>query len=220
MGYILNSNPIYTTLEIAAIVNFHVFKMLPVIYIILTEKRFILHDFLAFSGRYVYPDSIHDEDEEYYDICSKQIDRSIRTFFHKMTIILISAFFTIFWPSFQSFTHEDKITPFKLKIPYIKENSYSEFAANIFFEFIVLGHGFLGYVATEVGMDIVTDFIVISRKLLEYRLQKLFNRYMEKSCTDFETISTLRNIVENLRDFDEYNQIFNYLEESALIILN
>lgn len=176
---------------------------MPVVYITLTKKRSILHDILAFSGRYVYPSSVDDEDDEYYDICSKQIDRSIRAFFHKMTLICISIFFAVIWPSFQSLSHENKITTFKLKFPYINENSYSEFGANIFFECNVLVYGFLGYVSIEVGMDIVTDFIVISRTLLEYRLKKLLNRYKKKLCNDFETTATLRSIVENLREFDK-----------------
>lgn len=184
-----------------------IFKIMPIVYIVLTKNRFILHDFLAFPGRYIYPDSVDDEDEEYYDICSKQIDQSIRSFFYKMTIILISIFFAAFWPSFQTFSHQDKITTFKLKFPHINENSYSEFVANILFECNVCVYGFLGYVSIEVGMDIVTDFILISRKLLRYRLRKLLNRYKEKPCTDFETISTLRNIVEHLREFDKYDHI-------------
>lgn len=43
------------------------FQILPVV---LTKRRYILHDFLAFPGQNLYPDSVHDENKEFYDICS------------------------------------------------------------------------------------------------------------------------------------------------------
>lgn len=175
-------------------------------YIALTKKRFILHDFIAFSGRYIYPNSVDDEDKEYYDICAEQIDGSIRSFFQKMAIMLASIILGI-GPMISTFTRENKITGTQLKFPYIEENSNAEFFGNFIIGCNIMGHGLLAYFSIEVGMDIVTDVVVISRKLLEYRLRKLYNRRKQKSCTDFEIISVLRNIVEHLQNFDGYDQL-------------
>lgn len=194
------------------------FQIMPVVYIILSKKRFLLHEFLAFPGRYLYPDSIFVEDEEYYYICSHHMDRTMRSFLYKATILSTSAGLSVIWPSYQSLTAEAKITSLQLKFPFIEENSYAEFAGNILLECNILGHGFLGYVAIEVGMDIVTDYVAISRSLLQYRLKKMFRAREANGSANI--IPMLGDIVRCLQNFDKYgrNNSPEFRWESLLIL--
>lgn len=120
-----------------------------------------------------------------------------------MAILTTSASVAVTWSSYQSFTEDVKVTAIQLKLPFVEENSYSEFIGNILIECNILGHGYLGYLSIEVGMDIVTDFVSISRKLLQYRLKKMIQQHELMSSAD--TISSLGNIVQNLRDYDKYD---------------
>lgn len=184
---------------------------MPVLYVVLSKKRFILHGFLAFPGRYVYPDSVLVQDEEYYDICSHHIDYTIRRFFYKVAILTASAMIAIIWPSYQSLTEEVKITALQLKFPFVAENSYAEFAGNILLECNVWAHGFLGYISIEVAMDIFTDYVVISRSLLEYRLKKMFDEFEINPSANI--ISMLGDIVQSLQNFDKYDSLLKNVHE-------
>lgn len=184
------------------------FQIMPVVYMSLSKQRFVLHEFLAFPGRHLYPDSVLVEDEEYYDICSKHMDGTIQSFSHKMAILTASAAIGVIWPSYQSLTDEIKITALQLKMPSVEENSFAEFAGNILLECNILAHGFLGYLSIEVGMDIVTDYVAISRNLLEYRLKKMFREFEQNESANI--IHMLRDIVQRLKECDEYDTLLEW----------
>lgn len=79
---------------------------------------------------------------------------------------------------------------------------YAEFIGNILIEANILGHGYLGYLSIEVGMDIVIDFISISCKLLQYRLKNMTHQHEMNSSA--KTVSSLGSIIQHLRDYDKY----------------
>ncbi|XP_055296748.1 uncharacterized protein LOC129565663 [Sitodiplosis mosellana] len=51
-----------------------------------TKQRFDLKSWIQFGGRYIYPNQ-HD-DEKYIEICSKQVDRSMRNFLIRLAVML------------------------------------------------------------------------------------------------------------------------------------
>lgn len=65
-----------------------VFQSQPVLHIVMTEKRFKLHDLILFPGQNIYPNNKDDVDKEYYEICTQQINETLRRFFFKMLILL------------------------------------------------------------------------------------------------------------------------------------
>lgn len=170
-------------------------------FIAISKPRAILHDFLAFPGHYIYPESVSDEGKEHYNICSEHFDATIKTFVRKTLIISTSAFIAAALPFYQSLWWGIQITAMDLKIPFIEEESFAEFLVNIFLECNILTHGFVAYLSIEVGMDIVTDFVAISQKLLEYQLQIMFNQRKGKRSAD--AVSMLGDIIRRLRDFDK-----------------
>lgn len=69
---------------------------------------------------------------------------------------------------------------------------------------IILGHGLLGYVGLEVGIETPTDFILISQKLLEYRLKKMDDQQEIEPLTHSQLFSVLRSVVQRIHDYDKY----------------
>lgn len=183
--------------------HFHKFQGLPVFYLVLTHKRYELHDYLAFSGRFVYPNDIHDEDKEYYNICSNHIDVSLGNFFRKSAMLLIAGVVAGMWPAYQSLSQGKIITALELKIPYAAENSYAELFGNMYIEFNIFAHGLLAYFSIEVGMDIIDDFVTLCRKLLEYRMRKLYIRNGKRPSA--KVILKLRDIVLHLEHFNGFD---------------
>lgn len=160
---------------------------------------------MAFPGRNIYPDNIEEENEELYKICSNQMDITIKSSLRKTAILITFCTAITIWSTYQTMTDEVKITVMQLKLPYVEENSYAEFIGNVLLELNVLGHGFLGYLASEVGVDIVNDFVAIAPKILKYQLKKMIQQHEKNSSAD--TVSALGNIVQHLRDYDKYVQI-------------
>lgn len=189
---------------------------MPVLYIVLSKQRFVLYEFLAYPGRYIYPDNVHDKDEKYYRICSNHIDGSIKIFLLKTTILTASCTIAAMWPSYQSISREIKTTAMELRLPHVDKNSYAEFFSNIILECNILGHGFLGYFSIEVGMDIISDFVTISQKLLKYRLKKLFTQ--DRKSPSVDVITELRKIVQHLEEFNGYALILIMLQNVSKII--
>lgn len=113
------------------------------------------------------------------------------------------------WPTYQSLSQENKITALELRFPYVEKNSYAEFFGNIFIECNIFGHGFLGVFSIEVGMDIISDFVTLSPKLLKYHLQKLFCEDGKKPSA--EVNAELRNVIQHLNEFNEYDLTFSII---------
>lgn len=178
--------------------------MIPVAYISLTKDRFIQCKFLALPGRTIYPNIIgKDVDKEYIEICSKQIDESIKSFIYKMVMTITFTAGAIAWPTYQGFKQHMRMDSIGLKAPFTNENSDAEFFLNLFLVGNVLGHGFFGYLANEIGLSIADDYIAISPQILEYKFQKFFILNEKKRFTDIKLFEAFRDIVQDIRDFDK-----------------
>lgn len=120
---------------------------------VLTEDRFIVQKFMIFPGRYIYPNSRDDEDREFCENCSQQINATMKNFIFKMIMIFSSVIVALIWPSYQYLSHGIKTTATQVKFPFIAGNSNAEFIGNFIFQLIVIGHGFAGYIGLEVAME-------------------------------------------------------------------
>lgn len=125
------------------------FLSLPLPFNFLSKDRYMVYEFIAFSGRHIYPDKDDDEDEEYHEICSQQIDGTMKHFICKISIILGSMTVALIWPTYQFFSHGIRTTALQVKLPFIEEKSSAEFLGNFILQCIILGHGLLGYVGLE-----------------------------------------------------------------------
>lgn len=193
-----------------------VFQGVPLIVNAINENRYTIYEFMCFGGRYIYKniDDDDNEDDEYHEICSKQIDETFKNFFCKMGILIGSLVVALIWPTHELILHGIKTTALQVKLPFVEEKSNAEFMGNLLFQFIFLGHGFLGYIGLEVGIDAATDVIQITHKILEYRLRKMNDQCKEKSLNDSQLFSVFRNVVQQIRDHDKYCSIYHLNETS------
>lgn len=180
--------------------------MMPVLYIALTKDRFAQANFLALPGRTIYPNGISENaDKQYNEICSKSIDESIKSFIQKMLMTIAFTAGAAVWPTYQGLKHYMKVDTIGLKIPFTAENSNEEFFGNLFVFGNVIGHGFFGYMANEIGLTIADDYFAISPKVVKYKFEQFFFDYKKKRLkrSEAELFKALRNIVQYIRRYDE-----------------
>lgn len=178
---------------------------MPALHNLLSDQRFIAQRFFIFPGRHIYPDKKDDEDDEYYEICSNQIDASMKNFFSKMAMIFISLIMALIWPTYKFVSQGVKTTATQVKFPFINENSNDEFIGNLLLQSVLFGHGFAAYIGLEVGMDIIAGFVTVSRKLLQYRLRKLDDQREQKPLKDVKILFT--NAIQQIRAYDKYELV-------------
>lgn len=176
---------------------------MPLAFTILSNDRYILHEILAYPGKYLYPHQNSSENQEYYDICSHQIDETFKNFFFKVFVLIYSMITAAIWPTYQYISYGTKTTAIALKFPFVDANSDGELLGNLLFQCVLLTHGAFAYLGIEIGLEIITDSILTSRKLLLYRLGKLFDQHKTQSFNDSELFYALRNIVQHVREFDK-----------------
>lgn len=180
--------------------------MIPIVYISLTDDRFIQCKFLALPGRIIYPNIVDKGvDKQYIEICSKQIDKSIKSFIYKMAMTITSLAGAAVWPAYQAFKQRSKVETVGLKVPFTEENSDEEVFINLLVLGNVIGHGFFGYMANEIGLSIADNYVAISPQILEFNLQKFFIEYKKKKkqFTDVKICEALRNTIQDIRLFNE-----------------
>lgn len=91
----------------------------------ISDNRYKYQSLIDFAGRYIYSDN--QENVEYNEICSKQIDKTIRRFFIKMGIMGISASFSVIGPIHAYLAHGIKTSTTDLRIPFTEDGSNAEF---------------------------------------------------------------------------------------------
>lgn len=176
---------------------------MPLMHNALTKDRIIVQKFLTFPGYHIYPETEDDEDTEYYEICSQQINASIKSFVIKMAMIFTSAFTALIWPTYQFLSQGIKTTATEMKFPFISENSDAQFIGNFVFQSIVLGHGLIAYIGLEVGMNICTDLISVTQNLLEYRLKMMDKDIQGKKKSLCDSQSLFRKCIQQIRTYNK-----------------
>lgn len=167
----------------------------------LTNSRYAVYELVKYCGRYVYADS--HESTEYNRICSKNIDESVRSFFTKMSILLLSYSTILIGPTYVYVKYGIKTTTTNLKFPFIAEDSSLEFILNVIAQAYVCAFGILGYIGLEVVMGLIHDFAHIAPKLLEYELKK-FDDMVAKNCLPKSKMDlTFMNIIKQALFADE-----------------
>lgn len=177
---------------------------MPVFFLVISNKRSTLYNFILFPGRHIYPNSDADVDKDYYDICSEQIDESLKNFFFKILIMIFSFVMSVAWPLYLFLTHGIKSTLLQTKVPFVDENSDDELLVNFVLECLLGVYGFTAHFSLEICVSICTDFVRISRKLLEHRLRKILKRHQTKHLCDKKLFAEFKEIVDHIQEFERY----------------
>lgn len=179
------------------------FQSLPVLYLVLSTQRFILYDLIAFPGKHIYPDN--KVDEGYYDICSQQIDSSFKQYFFKMFILFVSFYISMSWPLYMFLSHGVKSTLIQAKFPFVDENSNAEFLGNFSLELLIVVYGISAYFGLEICVTICTDFFLVSRSLLEYKLRRMLIKHSKKLRNNAELFASFQDIIRHVEEFDRFS---------------
>lgn len=118
-----------------------------------TKQRFDLKTWIQFGGTYIYPNQ-HD-DEKYMEICSEQLDRSMRNFLIRFVVMLGAFAIGMSRQMYANIFMGMKTTCMEVKIPYTDEKSNAEFAGNMFWQSILLTYAFFGYIGMKIAMEMV-----------------------------------------------------------------
>lgn len=183
----------------------------------------VTHALSDFAGYYIYPHK--HSDSEYVKICSEHIDATVRSFFIKMAIMILSLNLALIGPMYVLLFYGIETTICEAKFPFIDANSKADYLANFIFECFIAGHGGVSTIALEVAMSIWSNVATISPKLIEFELKKLNNFIQQKpttnqqensinkkandqtqpskSFTDQQTQMTLKNILKLALDSDK-----------------
>lgn len=129
----------------------------------------------------------------------------MKNFIFKMAIISSSAVTGIIWPTYQFVSQGIRTTATEVKFPFIDENSDAEFIGNLLLESVIAVHGLAGYVGLEVGMDICTNLVSVSQKLLEYRLLILDEQHEKISSTHPQKL--FKNVIQQVQIYEWYDLI-------------
>lgn len=127
----------------------------------ISENRYRYQSLVDFAGFYIYSDK-NAEDVEYNEICSKQIDVSVKTFLIKLLLMSLGGFAAISGPAHVYITNGIKTTTTDLRIPFTEAGSNVEFIANLIFQFNICIHGWFVYVGIEVLVSVIENLITLT----------------------------------------------------------
>lgn len=178
-------------------------------YVLHSKGRYTAHSLVDFGGRYIYPDG-HD-DSQYTQLCSKQIDATVKSFFVKMTMIFLSFGAGVTGPAYALLFYNIKTTTIEVKLPFVDEKSDAEYLGNMLLQGMIAGHGIIGYIGIEVAMVLFSDVVTISSKIVEHELWTL-SEDIEKEKLNKQLSLRFRNIVRQALDADECVSILKSID--------
>lgn len=169
----------------------------------------LFRSLINFGGRYIHPNI--NEDNEYTEVCSKHINGTVRSFFIKMSLMLLSLQGSMIGPCYAYIMYGTKTTMTNVKIPCIAENSNMEFAVNLMLASTISIHGFIGYIGLEVAMAIFSDVVTIVPKLITLEFERMDSKIEKNGIFSLEFHYIFRNIIKQALDSDEYdNSCFKF----------
>lgn len=125
---------------------------MPFAWSVLSEDRLKYHSLVTFAAKYIYADN-HGR-TEHDQICSQQIDATMKNFGITVTAMTCGSLVAVFGPIFFYFTEGNKSTTIEVKVPFLDDNQNDEYLINMLLQSIVYFHGFFIYFGIEVAMSI------------------------------------------------------------------
>lgn len=169
---------------------------------ILSENRYKYQSLVDFAGRYIYPDNKH-EDVEYSEICSKQIDISMRRFVVKLLLIALASPLAVCGPIYAYIIDGTLTSTTDLRIPFTEADSNAEFTINMFFQFNMYLHGGTMYLGVEVLVSIIENLMALQPCLVQFELGKLIEKQKSKKLSEHQICIHFKNIAKQVLDTEK-----------------
>lgn len=174
---------------------------LPYYLMTFTEKKHQIHNGLEYAGRNIYRDDI--EDEEFTEMCSKNMDECIKNFLIRILVISLCFVFMSSGPVYAFFYLDIKTTIIDVRIPCTEEGSNYEFFGNILIHLCISVFGFFAFVGLEITMEVFVGVMFLAPKLVEYEFRKMDAKIENNSFNELQVRLTLRNIIQQIMDDDK-----------------
>lgn len=166
-----------------------------------------------FGGRYIYRN--HHDDIEYQQICSRHMDKSMKHFLTKMLMMTIGFTAAVMGPTYAFIFNGIRTTTFDAAVPYAEEKSLVEFSVNSMIQLLNATYGALIYLGMEVAMELFSNIITISPRLIEHKLRKIISDYAENQITPSQLHFAFMDFVKQLSDANEYVSIDCYQQKKT-----
>lgn len=169
----------------------------------MSKRRYIYRSLIDFAGRQLH-ESVQN-DHEYNEICSKEIDESMKGLLAKLAMLMVGGCSSCFMPAYVYFTEGIKTSTTCVRVPFTDENSDAEYIVNMIFQSIVFVVGFIHYVGMETSINILQNFIRVSPKLIQIDFRRLEEKRDKGELTESQLRLQFNNIVKKSIDTDEYS---------------
>lgn len=172
------------------------------------NQRYLLHSLVEFGGRYIYHN--HHDDINYQRICSKHMDKSIKQFLIKISMIFTGYTAAVMGPIYAFMVYGIRTTTIEAVVPFTEEKSWGEFTVNSILQMVNATHGGFIYLGIEVVMDIFSNIITILPHLTKLKLKKIMLDYTENRMTPSQLRFAVKDVVKQCNDANEYVSIHFY----------
>lgn len=155
---------------------------------------------MNFAGLHIYPDD--NKRNDFHEICSKQMDKTMTSFLIKMANIFVSFLVALSLPVYDSIFLGGKQTTTMMRFFFTAEGSNVEFLCNCTLQQIIGVHAILLYVGLEVFMALIQDAITIAPIIAGHDLKQLCKEYRNGSISKAAARIKFMTIAQKSADAD------------------
>lgn len=160
----------------------------------------MIHSLVKFPAQFIYCND--HEKTAYNSICSNEMDRTIKSLLIEVILMSIGGVSAYSGAVYSSFVLGVKTTTTETKIPFVNENSTSEYYLNLLLQSTIFCHALFIYFGIEIMMLIFENVAAISPKLIQYELERLREMNQDKQLSKAQLRLTFKNIIVQSLDFD------------------
>lgn len=166
----------------------------------MSEARFNVRRLALAGGDLVYNDS--HEKTEYNQMCSENVNQSLRKSFITLMLIILSYIGMCFLPTYGFIAHGERITLMSLKIPFVEAFSTLEFIINVAIQIVAFATGFPGNVLIEGIFALLMDSITASTTSIKWRCKTFKEDLRMKKLPPIQQKLRLLTILQQIRVVD------------------
>lgn len=126
------------------------------------------------AGKHIYRDD--SQPTAYNRICSDSLERMLKLYVLKMSMIMLSFVAALIGPVYAYFDDGSLVTLYQIRIPFLHENPQQELMANFIWQGLISGLGGIGLIVIEGKIALIDATIAVSSKLSKLDLDELSDK--------------------------------------------
>lgn len=154
--------------------------------------RFEFNRLIKFSGSYIYLDD--PASTAINRICSKCIDRAIKSYITIITIEMLSFVCAIIGPLYEFIFYDSRVTAFNIRIPFMEDDPETEFDINCIWGMWSGYVGVCAFMLMEVIFALINNMLNVTTEQLELELEAFSLQLESSEISQVEIRRKLSNI--------------------------